>query len=69
MMALDLFICQENISLYRKLLSDRNISDVQREIVGKMLADEEAKLLDLFSPSADAGNVIPIAPFPSARKH
>jgi hypothetical protein len=50
MMALDLFICQENISLYRKLLSDRNISDVQRDMIGKMLAEEEAKLLDLLSP-------------------
>ena len=50
MMALDLFICQENISLYRKLLSDRNISDVQRDMIGKVLADEEAKLLDLLSP-------------------
>ena len=52
MMALDLFICQENISLYRKLLSDRNISDVQRDMIGMMLTEEEAKLLDLFSSQA-----------------
>jgi hypothetical protein len=50
MMTVDVFICQENISLYKKLLSDRNISDVQRDVIGKMLAEEEAKLLDLFSP-------------------
>ena len=50
MMALDLSVCLENISLYRKLLSDRNISDVQRDMIGKVLAEEEAKLLDLLSP-------------------
>jgi hypothetical protein len=48
-MTLDAYIRQENISLYKKLLADRNISDVQREIIGKMLAEEEAKLLNLFS--------------------
>ena len=50
MMTLDAFIRQENISLYKKLLADRNISDVQRDVIGKMLAEEEAKLLDLVSP-------------------
>jgi hypothetical protein len=50
MMTLDVFICQENISLYKKLLADRNISDIQRDVIGKMLAEEEAKLLDLFGP-------------------
>jgi len=54
MMTLDVFIRQENISLYKKLLSDRNISDGQRDVIGKMLADEEAKLLDLFSPPEQA---------------
>ena len=49
-MTLDVFIRQENISLYKKLLSDRNITDGQRDVIGKLLADEEAKLLDLFSP-------------------
>jgi hypothetical protein len=39
---------QENIWLYRKLLADRNISDFQREMIGKMLAEEEEKLLKLF---------------------
>jgi hypothetical protein len=39
---------QENICLYRKLLADRNISDFQREMIGKMLAEEEEKLLKLF---------------------
>jgi hypothetical protein len=50
MMTLDVFIRQENISLYKKLLADRNISDGQRDLAGKMLAKEEAKLLNLFSP-------------------
>jgi hypothetical protein len=50
MMTLDVFIRQENISLYKKLLADRNISDGQRDLIGKMLAEEEAKLLNLFSP-------------------
>ena len=50
MIALDVFIHQENISLYKKLLADRHITDGQREVIGKMLADEECKLLDLLSP-------------------
>ena len=49
MIALDMFIHQESISLYKKLLADR-ITDGQREVIGKMLADEECKLLDLLSP-------------------
>jgi len=48
MIALDVFIHQESISLYKKLLADR-ITDGQREVIGKMLAEEEAKLLDLLS--------------------
>jgi hypothetical protein len=51
MISLDAFICQENISLYKKLLADRSISDGQRDMVGKMLAEEEAKLLNLFNLS------------------
>jgi hypothetical protein len=50
MIPLDVFIRQENISLYKKLLADRHITDGQREVIGKMLAEEEAKLLDLVSP-------------------
>jgi hypothetical protein len=50
MIALDVFIRQENISLYRKLLADRHITDGQRDVIGKMLAEEEGKLLDLLSP-------------------
>ena len=49
MIALDVFIHQESISLYKKLLADR-ITDGQRDVIGKMLAEEEAKLLDLLSP-------------------
>jgi hypothetical protein len=47
MIALDVFIHQESIS--KKLLADR-ITDGQRDVIGKMLAEEEAKLLDLLSP-------------------
>jgi len=50
MIALDVFIHQENISLYKKLLADRHITDGQRDVIGKMLAEEEGKLLDLLSP-------------------
>jgi hypothetical protein len=50
MISLDAFICQENISLFKKLLADRHISDGQRDMVGKMLAEEQAKLLNLFNP-------------------
>ena len=49
MIALDVFIYQESISLYKKLLADC-ITDRQRDVIGKMLAEEEAKLLDLLSP-------------------
>lgn len=52
MISLKAFICQVNISLYKKLLDDRHISDGQREILGKMLSEEEAKLLNLFNPQA-----------------
>jgi hypothetical protein len=50
MIALDVFIHQESISLYKKLLADGHITDGQRDMIGKMLAEEEAKLLDLLSP-------------------
>ena len=49
MITLDVFMHQESISLYKKLLADR-ITDGQRDVIGKMLAEEEAKLLDLLSP-------------------
>ncbi len=50
MISLEAFICQQNISLYKKLLADRNISDGQRDMIGKMLAEEEAKLANFFNP-------------------
>jgi hypothetical protein len=50
MLTLDAFIRQENILLYKKLLADPKISDGQRDVIGKLLADEEAKLLNSFSP-------------------
>ena len=46
MMTLNAYIRQENISLYKKLLADRNISDGQRDVIRKMLADEEARFLN-----------------------
>jgi len=55
MIALDLFIRQENISLYKRLLADRHVTDGQRAVIGKMLADEEAKLLDLLRPQGRLG--------------
>ena len=50
MVTLDVFIHQENISLYKKLLSTGRMSEGQRHVISKLLADEETKLLDLFSP-------------------
>jgi hypothetical protein len=52
----------------RSFLADRNITDGQRDVIGKILAEEEAKLLDLFSLSARTGNVIPIAPYLLAQR-
>jgi hypothetical protein len=49
MMTLDVFIRQENISLYKKLLADPKISVGQRDVIGKLLAEEEARLLNLLS--------------------
>ena len=46
MIAFDAFIHQESISLYKKLLADRNISDGQRDVIRKLLADEEARFLN-----------------------
>jgi hypothetical protein len=46
---LDVFVCEENISLYKKPVAGRHISDRQRDVIGDMLVKEEAKLLTLFS--------------------
>jgi hypothetical protein len=46
MMTLDAYIRQENISLYKKLLADRNITNDQRDMIRKLLADEEARVLN-----------------------
>ena len=54
MLTLDVFILQENILLYRKLLADPKISDGQRDVIGKMLAEEEARLLNLLCPQEQA---------------
>jgi hypothetical protein len=68
MTTLDAFIAQENIALCKKLIADRNITDSQRDVIGKILAEEEAKLLGHFSLSAKTGNVIPIAPYLLAQR-
>jgi hypothetical protein len=34
---------REKIALYRKLLSDRNLTEAQREVIAKLLAEEKAK--------------------------
>jgi hypothetical protein len=38
------FVHDENIALYRKLLTDFRITDTQRAVIRKLLADEEAKM-------------------------
>ena len=58
MLTLDAFIRQENILLYKKLLADPKISDGQRDVIGKLLADEEAKLLNSFSPQAQKQKLV-----------
>jgi hypothetical protein len=37
------FVHDENIALYRKLLSDTKITETQRAVIKKLLAEEEAK--------------------------
>jgi hypothetical protein len=54
MLTLDVFIRQENILLYKKLLADPKTSDGQRDVIGKLLAEEEAKLLNSFSPQGQS---------------
>ena len=61
MMTLDAFIRQENILLYKKLLADPKISDGQRDVIGKLLAEEEAKLVNAFSLQEQAD--------PARRRH
>ena len=54
MMTLDVFIRQENISLFKKLLANPKISAGQRHVIAKLLAEEEAELLDLFRRQGQA---------------
>jgi hypothetical protein len=42
---MDGYIRRENISLYKKLLADRNIAGDQRDMIRKLPAEEMAKLL------------------------
>ncbi|WP_201449740.1 hypothetical protein [Bradyrhizobium sp. Ai1a-2] len=37
------FIHNQNLALFRKKLNDPQISEAEREVVRKLLADEEAK--------------------------
>ncbi len=39
----DKFIHNQNLALFRKKLTDPQISEAEREVVRKLLADEEAK--------------------------
>jgi hypothetical protein len=34
---------REKIALYKKLLSDPNLTETQREVIAKLLAEEKAK--------------------------
>jgi hypothetical protein len=34
---------REKIALYKKLLSDPNLTEAQREVIAKLLAEEKAK--------------------------
>jgi len=34
---------QKKIALYKKLLSDPNLTETQREVIAKLLAEEKAK--------------------------
>ena len=34
---------REKIALYKKLLSDRKLTEAQREVIAKLLAEEKAK--------------------------
>ena len=52
---MDVYICRENISLYTKLLADRNITNDQRDKIRKLLGEEMAKLLKLFGPQKPNG--------------
>jgi len=41
METIESFVRHENIALYKKLLSDTKITKTQREVIGKLLAEEE----------------------------
>jgi hypothetical protein len=50
------YICLENISLYKKFLADPNITNDRRDLIRKLLAEEEATLLKLLSPQEPNGH-------------
>jgi hypothetical protein len=41
--SLDMFVHQENPALFKKLLADPETTDAERELLLKLLAEEEAK--------------------------
>jgi hypothetical protein len=51
MQSLEAFIHDENLSLFRRLLADPNVGQSQREIIERLLAEEQAKGI----PSAPDG--------------
>jgi hypothetical protein len=52
MQSLEAFIHDENLSLFRRLLADPNVAQSQREIIKRLLAEEQAKGI----PAAPDGN-------------
>jgi len=52
------YICLENISLYKNFLADHNITNDQRDLIRKLLAEEEATLLNLLSPQGPNGHTV-----------
>jgi hypothetical protein len=41
---------REKIALYKKLLSDPNLSETQREVIAKLLAEEKQKAIPPKAP-------------------
>jgi hypothetical protein len=53
MQSLEAFIHDENLSLFRRLLADPNLTQSQREIIKRLLAEEQAKGFPAAPDGAD----------------
>jgi hypothetical protein len=42
---------REKIALYKKLLSDPNLTEAQREVIAKLLAEERTKIASVKNQS------------------